>query len=145
MKKYAVIVAGGSGNRMGGGIPKQFRSLCGHPVLWWSMKSFHEEDPETRLIIVLPSEFISLWQDFYATLPNNERFEHIVVKGGATRGESVLAGLAMVDREDSLVAIHDGARPLTSVQTIASGWLKAQEHGAAIPVIYRRRARRATG
>ena len=57
MRKAAVIVAGGSGTRMGGGIPKQFRSLAKRPVLWWSMKAFHDEDPSTRLILVLPQDF----------------------------------------------------------------------------------------
>ncbi|MCH5235674.1 MAG: 2-C-methyl-D-erythritol 4-phosphate cytidylyltransferase [Muribaculaceae bacterium] len=134
MRKYAVIVAGGSGSRMGGGIPKQFRSLCGRPVLWWSMKAFKEEDPDTRLVLVLPEEFISLWKDFYSTLPESERYEYEIAKGGKTRGESVKNGLSLVE-EDTYVAIHDGARPLVSPATISSGWEKVKEEAAAIPVV----------
>ena len=135
MKKNAVIVAGGSGTRMGGGIPKQFRSLCGHPVLWWSMKAFHDEDPGVNLILVLPEEFVSLWKDFFSKLPQEESFPHIIVTGGKSRSESVRNGLSAIEDDDSLVAVHDGARPLVSKETIASGWAVALENGAAIPVI----------
>lgn len=135
MKKNAVIVAGGSGTRMGGGIPKQFRSLCGRPVLWWSMKAFHDEDTHTRLIIVLPEDFIDLWNDFFSSLPETDRFDHEVVAGGSSRTQSVKNGLALVDDPDSLVAIHDGARPLLTDAIIKDGWSKAQSYGAAIPSV----------
>lgn len=134
MKKYAVIVAGGSGSRMGGGIPKQFRTLCGRPMLWWSMKAFHEEDPETKLILVLPADFLALWNDFYTSLPDGERFDHEATAGGVTRTESVRKGLSLVS-EDSLVAVHDGARPLVSANIISRGWETAREKGAAVPVV----------
>lgn len=136
MKQYAVIVAGGSGTRMGGGIPKQFRSLCGRPVLWWSMKAFHEEDPSTEIIVVLPAEFIGLWKDFYCTLPMEEQFPHSVSEGGNTRADSVKNGLAIItDEEESLVAVHDGARPLLNKCMIRDGWKNAEVSGSAIPVV----------
>ena len=135
MKKYAIIVAGGSGSRMGSGIPKQFRSLCGRPMLWWSLKAFYEESPETEIIIVLPSDFVSLWEDFFSTLPVQERFPHKITTGGETRTESVRNGLRLVSEEESLIAIHDGARPLIDEKTMSKGWETAEEHGAAIPVI----------
>lgn len=135
MKKYAVIVAGGSGSRMGGGIPKQFRSLCSHPVLWWSMKAFKDEDPETQIILVLPEDFISLWNDFFNTLPPVEKFEHKITAGGNSRSESVKNGLLLIDDLDSLVAVHDGARPLVKTEIIRRGWEKAKEFKAAIPVV----------
>lgn len=134
MRKAAVIVAGGSGTRMGGGIPKQFRSLAKRPVLWWSMKAFHDEDPSTRLILVLPQDFITLWKDFFASLPENDRYPHEVTCGGTTRSESVKQGLTLVD-EDCMVAVHDGARPLVTKQMISRGWETASEKGAAIPVV----------
>ena len=118
MKKNVVIVAGGSGTRMGGGIPKQFRSLCGRPVLWWSMKAFHDEDAGTRLIVVLPQDFITLWNDFFSSLPEKERFAHEIVAGGASRSESVRNGLSLVEDKESLVAVHYGARPLVSREII---------------------------
>ena len=136
MKRYAVIVAGGSGTRMGGGIPKQFRSLAGRPVLWWSIKAFHDENPDTSIIIVLPKDFIGLWKDFYSTLPDADRFPYKIATGGKTRTESVRNGLALIpDGEDALVAVHDGARPLVTRSVIATGWENAEKHGAAIPVV----------
>ena len=135
MKRYAVIVAGGSGTRMGGGLPKQFRSLCGRPVLWWSMKAFHEENPETRLIIVLPKDFIRLWKDNYLSLPERDQIPHDVVEGGDSRTESVKKGLSYIKDDDSYVAIHDGARPLVTKDMIVSGWNYAKEYGNGIPVI----------
>lgn len=136
MRQYAVIVAGGSGSRMGGGIPKQFRSLCGRPVLWWAMKAFHDDNPDTSLILVLPQDFITLWNDFFSSLPLEDRYMHQVVNGGKTRTESVANGLGLIpDDEDSLIAIHDGARPLVSPLIIRKGWETAMETGAAIPVV----------
>ena len=140
MEKYAVIVAGGSGTRMGGGMPKQFRSLKGKPVLWWSMKAFHDDDPKTKIILVLPGDFISLWNDFFSSLPQSDRFPHDVATGGGTRTESVKNGLALIPdknhaTEDSLVAVHDGARPLVSPETIDKGWATAEKFAAAIPVV----------
>lgn len=135
MRQYAVIVAGGSGTRMGGGIPKQFRSLLERPVLWWSMKAFHDENPNTELILVLPEEFIPLWNDLFATIPEKDRFEHLVTIGGNTRTESVVNGIGLIEDEDSLVAIHDGARPLVTKEIIHQGFLLAGAEGAAVPVV----------
>ena len=135
MKKYAIIVAGGSGSRMGSGIPKQFRSLCGRPVLWWSLKAFHEASPETEIILVLPAKFKRLWEEIFSTLLPEERYPHKITIGGATRTESVRNGLKLVGEEDSIVAVHDGARPLIKETTISEGWKMAAEKGAAIPVV----------
>lgn len=144
MKQFAVIVAGGSGTRMGGGLPKQFRPLCGYPVLWWSIKRFHEENPDTEIIIVLPSDFIKEWEDFCLNLPFDKRISHSVVAGGCSRTDSVKNGLRQVEslvsstnenKKDSLVAIHDGARPLLTKEMISKGWDVAEKNGAAIPVV----------
>ena len=135
MRQYAVIVAGGSGTRMGSSVPKQFHPLEKRPVLWWSMKAFHEENPETELIIVLPEDYIPLWEELFTSLPENEQFDHSVAIGGTTRTDSVINGLKLIADEESLVAIHDGARPLVTKDTIREGWQKAQESGAAIPVV----------
>lgn len=135
MRKYAVIVAGGSGSRMGGGIPKQFRSLKGKPLLWWSLRAFYNENRATTLILVLPEDFIDLWKDFFEMLPEELRFPHKITKGGKTRTESVINGLALIDEIDSLVAVHDAARPFIDSNIILSGWKTAEEKGAAVPVV----------
>ena len=135
MKQYAVIVAGGSGERMGGGLPKQFRPLKGRPVLWWSMKAFHDNNPNTELILVLPEKFISLWKELFDSLSEDERFEHTISTGGNSRTDSVKNGLSLIKDDNSIVAVHDGARPLVKSYTIQEGWNKAKEFGAAIPAV----------
>lgn len=119
---------------MGADIPKQFLDLCGRPVLWWSMKAFHDEDPDTTLILVLPENFIPFWKELFKALPDSDRFEHKIAKGGKTRSESVKNGLSLVDEEVALVAVHDGARPLVSTELISKGWETASEKDAGIPV-----------
>ena len=136
-------MAGGSGTRMGGDLPKQFRSLNGRPVLWWSMKSFRDEDASTGIIIVLPKDYRELWDEYYRTLPEGDRIPHITVTGGTTRSESVKNGLKAVSdavgkepgQTDCLVSIHDAARPLVTKEMISRGWKTAAKKGAAIPVI----------
>ena len=138
MRKYAIIVAGGSGTRFGGNLPKQFLPLEGKPVLWWSMRAFREADSTTELILVLPESGFDLWQSLFAQLPSECQYPHKLAKGGTTRSESVVNGLALVEtEEDSYVAIHDGARPLITPEVINRGWEAALQHGngvAAVPV-----------
>lgn len=136
VEKYAVIVAGGSGTRLGGDLPKQFQSLGGRPVLWWSMKAFHDEDLSTRIILVLNKDFIGVWKSIYDVLPEEDRFPFDIALGGDSRTRSVQNGLSLVpDSADVLVAIHDGARPLVTPSMISDGWQAASTYGAAIPVI----------
>jgi 2-C-methyl-D-erythritol 4-phosphate cytidylyltransferase len=132
MKKYAVIVAAGSGKRMGSEIPKQFLELAGRPVLMHSIGQFTEYDDTTIIIVVLPQEQIPYWKSL------SERYSfgipHIIVKGGDKRFHSVRNGLEMVDAP-GLVAIHDGVRPLVSKDTIRRCFEAAGKKGSAIPVI----------
>ena len=136
MEKYAIIVAGGEGTRLGGGLPKQFRELAGRPVLWWSLKAFHEEDPDVKLRVVLHPGFFDEWDILVNSLPENERIPHEVVCGGRSRTESVRNGLNSVPASDDvLVAIHDAARPLVSVEMISAGWEAALATGGAVPAV----------
>ena len=136
MEKYAIIVAGGEGTRLGGGLPKQFRELAGRPVLWWSLKAFHEEDPDVKLRVVLHPGFFDEWDILVNSLPENERIPHEVVCGGRSRTESVRNGLnAVPASDDVLVAIHDAARPLVSVEMISAGWEAALPTGGAVPAV----------
>lgn len=135
MDKNAIIVAGGEGTRLGGALPKQFRDVADRPMLWWSMKAFHDEDPATRIILVLNPRCFELWRDLFLTIPKDERFDLTLVAGGASRTQSVAAGLAEVeDTPDSLVAVHDAARPLVSTAMISRGWQAAALGGGAVPV-----------
>ena len=132
MKKFAVIVAGGSGSRMGSEIPKQFLELCGKPVLMHTMQVFYDFDPECTLILVLPV----MQQSFWHELCQKHRFTlaHQMVPGGETRFQSVKNGLACIDG-DGVVFVHDGVRPLVSRETLEKCLKTALKNGNAIPVL----------
>jgi 2-C-methyl-D-erythritol 4-phosphate cytidylyltransferase len=132
MIRYALIVAGGSGKRMGTVIPKQFLELSGKPLLMRSIERFWSFDNSIRIITVLPEDQIIFWGELQKkhsfSIPN------IVVAGGPERFYSVKNGLDQVE-DDSLVAIHDGVRPLVSSATIKRCFDMARESGNAVPVI----------
>ena len=128
--KYAIIVAGGVGSRSGDSLPKQFHDLGGHPMLWWTLKAFHDENPDTRLIVVMHADFIDYWKG----IAGHDCAPHLLTSGGATRKDSVAAGLALIpDDCKGLVAVHDAARPLASARLINEGWKEATAYGAVIP------------
>lgn len=136
MEKYAIIVAGGEGTRLGGDLPKQFRDLCGKPLLWWSMKAFHDEDPSTRITLVVHPRHVDDWKKLFSSLPEKDRIPHDVAVGGTSRTGSVKNGLAGIpDVDDALVAVHDAARPLVCAEMIARGWETAAKAGGAVPAV----------
>lgn len=135
-QKYAIIVAGGTGSRLGGGLPKQFRELNGRPMVWWSMKAFAEADSSTRIVLVVHPDYVEAWKELFATLPESDRIPHEVRGGGASRTESVINGLQEIPSgDDILVAVHDAARPVVSLGLIKRGWESGLRSGAAVPVV----------
>lgn len=138
-RKYAVILAGGAGLRAGGDVPKQFQMLNGVPVLWWSVRAFHEEDPETRIRIVVHPGFFDLWDILFSELPMGDRAIPVeLVCGGRSRLESVrngIEGIDVVSDGEVMIAVHDAARPLLTPSLISRGWEKCRETGAAIPFV----------
>ncbi len=132
MKHSAIIVAGGSGKRMGAPIPKQFLLLKGEPILFHSIRAFHAFDPAIELVLVLPAEHSPTWNEL---CEKHDLFvPHQIVAGGQERYHSVKAGLERIGN-DGLVAIHDGVRPLIGSELIARCFRSAMEHGSGIPVI----------
>lgn len=132
MKKFVVIVAGGSGSRMGSEIPKQFLEIGGIPVLMHTMQVFYDFDPDCTLILVLPE----MQQKYWMKLCQKHSFSlsYHLVCGGETRFHSVKNGLARIDGE-GVVFIHDGVRPLVSRETLRRCLETAQKSGNAIPVL----------
>lgn len=132
MNKHSIIVAGGSGKRLGGPVPKQFQTVKGRPLLMWTIEAFHRYDAHMPLIVVLPKEHFDIWK----ALCMGHRFfiGHEVVAGGEQRYHSVKAGLEKV-KGDGLVAVHDGVRPLVSTELIGRCFDAADRSGAAIPVV----------
>lgn len=129
---YAVIVAGGSGSRMGSSVPKQFMLLNGRPILLHTLDKFLEFDPNIHFIVVLPERHIPGWEQ----LAMEHRFNHHVdvAIGGKTRYESVQSGLRLID-QDGVVGIHDAVRPFVSTSTLQLAYDTAKEKGNAIPCI----------
>jgi len=132
MGKSVIIVAGGSGKRMGGELPKQFILLKERPVLMWTITNFVHYDAEINILIVLPESQMERWQEL--CLEHGFLARHRVVRGGETRFHSVKNGLDALPETD-LVAIHDGVRPLVSHKTIQHCFEQAALTGAAIPVL----------
>lgn len=132
MRKSVIIVAGGSGTRMGGELPKQFILLGDLPVLMWTISCFTDYDPKMVVVLVLPENQIEYWKTL--CIKYSYDLPHQVVAGGSTRFYSVKNGLAVLENTD-LVAVHDGVRPLVSRDTIDLCFRQAAETGAAIPVL----------
>lgn len=132
MKKFALIVAGGSGSRMNNNIPKQFIEINGRPVLMHTFDVFFNFDPKLEFILVLPKDQISLWKSLCEI--HQFRIEYKIAFGGETRFDSVKNGLALIP-EDGIVFIHDGVRPLVSLKTLQNCFETAVKKGNALPVI----------
>ncbi len=132
MKLYALIVAGGTGERMKSEIPKQFIEIAGKPILMHTIEKFREFDGSIEIITVLPENQLRFWSE----LQEKYSFSvpHTLVKGGKTRFDSVRNGLGFI-YEPGLVAIHDGVRPFVSIETIKRCFDTAEKHGNAVPVI----------
>ena len=132
MKRCAIIVAGGCGTRFGGEVPKQFQLLAGRPVLCHAIEKFAAAGAEVT--VVLPAAHHQLWSDLCRE--HSFAVPHTVATGGATRFESVRNGLAtLVLAPGDVVAVHDGVRPLVSVDLIERTFATAHVTGSAIPVI----------
>jgi 2-C-methyl-D-erythritol 4-phosphate cytidylyltransferase len=132
MKKYAVIVAGGRGNRMGGELPKQFMMLQDKPLLYHTLKTFLEAFDDLEIILVLPVGFTDMGQEIIDAYFDKERIR--ITGGGDTRFQSVQKGLALTE-DESIIFVHDGVRCLVSTELIHRCYAAAVETGSAIPVI----------
>lgn len=106
----AIIVAGGQGVRFGGAVRKQYLTLNGRPVLWWSLQAFQKSPSISSIILVVPVEDRSRIERQARRWKLPKLFA--VVPGGATRADSVREGLKQVPKGTKWVAIHDAVRPL---------------------------------
>jgi len=132
MKKYAIIVAGGTGSRMGGTLPKQFMLLKNKPLIYYSIKTFLEAYDDLQIILVLPVAYMDLGQEIIDAWFDKERIK--ITAGGDTRFQSVKNGLKLVE-EESIVFVHDAVRCLASADLVHRCYELAAQTGSAIPVI----------
>ncbi len=109
MPVACVIVAGGSGSRCGGTLPKQYCDLAGEPVLSHTVRFFDNHAAVDMLVIVVASDMMDRARDIVGGMVTQKPVR--IVAGGVRRQDSVLAGVRAVEQEGSRVMIHDGARP----------------------------------
>ena len=128
-KTYAICLAGGSGTRMGGSVPKVLIPVGNHPALYHSLTAFEKSSSIDGIVLVCPLDDMH----FYKSLADDWKISKLknVVAGGATRGHSVENGLNAINDCD-YVLIHDGARPMLSDEGINIVLEEAKTHGAAI-------------
>lgn len=132
MNKYAIIVAGGTGARMGGNLPKQFMLLKDKPVLYYTLKAFLDSYDDIQIILVLPVDYTDMGQEIIDAYFDKDRIR--ITAGGETRFQSVKNGLALVT-EESVIFVHDGVRCLVTKDLIHRCYKQALETGTAIPAI----------
>lgn len=134
MTEFAILVAGGSGSRMGSTVPKQFLELAGKPILLHTVEKFLAYSPDIRLVLVLPESDVERWQILSTQLSQPTRHPIALVRGGATRFQSVRNGLNAVEG-DGLVAVHDAVRPLVPVEVIRRTFAAAAEFGNGVAAV----------
>lgn len=130
----AVVPAGGSGTRMGNGIPKQFLQLGGVPLLIHALRVFESSRTIAEIVVVVPPDAVTSCRD---DLLPPFAFSKVsaVTAGGARRQDSVWNGLQAVDERTKIVVVHDAVRPFVTdamVEEVVDG---ARTHGAAIVAI----------
>lgn len=132
MKKWAIIVAGGSGQRMGASLPKQFLLLNDRPLLYYTLQAFIEAYDDMQLVLVLPADHLSLGQSLIDTAFADKNI--LLTTGGATRFDSVKNGLALTPT-NAVIFVHDGVRCLVTPQLIRRCYEAALQSGAVVPAI----------
>ena len=132
MRKYAVIVAAGSGSRMGKEIPKQFLEIAGRPLLYHTIDTFLSAYEDLQVILVLAHKYMQWGKDISRAFPEENRI--MLVEGGTTRFQSVKNGLSHI-HENSVVFVHDGVRCLITGQLIHRCFEQALIKGSAVPTV----------
>ncbi len=132
MKQSIVISAGGSGKRMGAGMPKQFIELNDKPILQWTIEKFRHHDPEIFMVVVLPMDQIQFWKGLCER--KGYAIDYEIAVGGKERFHSIKNGIKFCDPK-SVIGIHDGVRPLVAKDTIKRAFESAAKTGSGIPCL----------
>ena len=132
MQKYAIIVAGGTGSRMGSSTPKQFLLLNDKPILYYTLKVFLEAYEDVQIILVLPEEYTDLGREIIDAYFDYSRIQ--ITSGGETRFHSVKNGLTLADKE-SIIFVHDAVRCLVTIDLIHRCFENALKTGSAVPAL----------
>ena len=117
---------------MGCSMPKQFLEINNKPILLHTVQKMHQSLEDSEIILVLPKAEFKNWENICQKHKFNT--SHKLVEGGNTRFESVKNGLKKI-KESSVIAIHDGVRPLVNKNVVKQCMLIAKDKGSAVPVI----------
>ena len=132
---YGAVLAGGTGERLGLGMPKQFYKIGSKPILIHSVEAFLKVDEFDYVIVSSPKECIDKTKDLIDEyIDNSEKI--IVIEGGVTRNDTILNSIDQTDKEEgSIMVTHDAARIFVSPEQIQKSIDCAKEHTASCPVI----------
>lgn len=136
MANLALLIAGGSGNRMGQNIPKQFLTVNDKPVIIYTLEAF-QRHPEIDEIAVVCIEGWQAALQVYANQFNITKLKHIIL-GGLNGQDSIRNGVYELRKhyaENDIVLIHDAIRPMTSAEIISDCIRVTKKNGCAISVI----------
>lgn len=136
MRKIAVIIAGGSGARMGQDIPKQFLNVNDKPVLIYTMENFQSHPEIDEIGVVCIDGWHQIVQA-YAAQFNISKFSW-VISGGRTVQESIRAGVLHLEgtcRDEDIIVIHDGVRPLVDETVLTDVLSVCKKYGNAVPAL----------
>ncbi len=127
-----IVVAGGSGRRMGGAVPKQYLELKGKAIILHTLERFYSFDPGIKIVVVVAEHHQKFWKEIAGS--SEVAMASRVVTGGENRYDSVWNGLKQIS-DGCIVGIHDAVRPMVSLDTIEKCYLAAEESGSGIPVL----------
>ncbi len=130
-KRYAIIVAGGSGSRMESEIPKQFLELDGTPILIHTLRKYRDSSTD-EVILVIPEGHKKICEE----LLSDSGFHDVqLVIGGKERFDSVRNGLLTIEEESGVVAVHDAVRPMVTPELIDRSYEQAEQFGSAVVAV----------
>lgn len=132
INNYLILAAAGNGSRMNNELPKQYLEINGKPMIVWTLEAFKLFVEVEHMIIVISNFHENYWNEITKYYPQFKKCK--ITFGGPTRFHSIKSGLKYVPI-DSLVAIHDAARPMVNNKTIENCFKIAENKGNAIPVI----------
>ena len=125
-----IIAASGSGQRLGGGVPKQFRLIGAKPVLAYTLDVFAGMDVVCEIVVAVPAAYVAHTHEMVVRHGCAKRV--IVVPGGANRAESVYVALKQLSKDTETVLIHDGVRPFVTEDLVHAVADAARRYGAAV-------------
>lgn len=132
---YGAVLAGGIGERLNLGMPKQFFKIGNKPILIHSVDAFLKVDEVDKIIVSSPKEYMNQTKEIIKEYEGDED-RIIVIQGGEKRNDTILNSIEYTDKkEDSIMITHDAARIFVSPNQIEKSIFYAKKHTASCPVI----------